>query len=201
MRIYKLLIWITLSLSVVSFVIALFLQSSYCSNLYSFEINILIGIFASSFLLLANAITGFCIEKSQFLRGLKVKSNSLRLLIKKTTTAYSKLNPSGDYTCEIIIDDNFKTNLFEIMPYAFDIREHITKLPKQTCINHIKVKELDIFCKDLITLTELICEMQVDRTIKVDLMRIQNIFNLETINEIIGLHSKENEEEYISWTV
>ena len=201
MKIYRLLIWITLSLSVVSFVIALFLQSSYCSNHYSFEINILIGIFASSFLLFVNSVTGFYIEKSQFLRELKVKSNSLRLLIKKTTTAYTKLNPSGSNTCEIKIDDNFKTAMFEILPYVFDITEHIKKLPKHTCIKRFDVKELDIFCKDLITLTELICEMQVDRTIKVDLMRIQELFNLEKINRIIGLHAKENEGEYISWTV
>lgn len=201
MRIYKCLAWVTILLSVVSLITAALLQRSLPPNCSSFAINVLIGVFASSLLLCANAIIGFVVEKAQFLQELKVKTNSLRLLIKKVTTAYTKQNPSGLYTCEIKIDDNFKAALFEITPYSFAISEHIKKLPNHTSIKQINVEELNIFCKDISTLAELICEMKVDNTIQVNQKRIEKIFNLANINEILGINSEDIKKEYISWTV
>ncbi len=144
---------------------------------------------------------GFYVEKSKLLQELKVKSNALRLYVKKTTCAYTAVNSHGSNTCNITLDENFKTALFEIAPYAIAVSESIKSVPSCKSIKKIDIKALDIFCKDITTLAELLCEMQVDKSIKVDIQRIQSVFDLERINDIIKLHSDENKNEYISWTV
>lgn len=200
MKIYRYLICSTFFLSAISLIVVILFGTCKSPN-FSLLTNIFVGIFSSSFLLFLNALIGFYVEKSKFIQELKVKSNALRLYVKKTTCAYTIVNSHGSSTCNITLDENFKTALFEIAPYAFAISESIKSVPSCISTKKIDIKTLDAFCKDITTLAELLCEMQVDKSIKVDIQRIRDIFDPERINGIIKLHADENKNEYVSWTV
>lgn len=200
MRTYKHLMMVTFLVMAISLMVTILLENNNSSNC-SLVINIFVGIFSSSLLLFINSVVGFLVEKSKFLKELKVKVNAMRLYVKKTTCSYTTKNTEGLNICNITLDENFKRALFEIAPYAFEVSESLKGLPKWMSVKEIDVEALDEFCKDITTLAELICEMEVDKTIKVDIKRIKSIFDLEKINNIIKLYSDKNKNEYISWTV
>jgi len=200
MKMYKKLIWITFFTSIISFAVALALQCI-SSDVFCFYIDVLIGVFSSSLLLLTSSVVGYNIEKDQFILELKAKANSLRLMMKKTTTAHTKKDKVGNNICTITVDELFKKDLFEIMPYSIGIIEYLNKWPKLMKTDKIDIEALEKTCKDINTLAELICEMQVDKSIRLPAQRIESVFDLSSLNHILKINDKTSKREYISWTV